>query len=289
MAYKGPSREVVNQGIYCHEHWSPIGYPLLSTIYYYNVHQTFVSALLTETYEAQTNIAREVSYLFQVPPEASVCRFSATLGNTKVEAIIEEKSRAKTIYTDAVKANQKAWLLEQVNTEVFQISLGKVQPNDKIIIKITYVHHISSDSLQDSLRLTIPSGYTNRPGAAPAQETTAPTASKSGPAVTIRVSIDQGDQHILGLTCLSNHYPSIMPGFADDSYRRLSPVEQSRMYNRGLAYVELMSDTFLSTHFILTWNVPYIDQPRCLVEKAGDTLAFALTFVSNVRLAAAAH
>lgn len=105
------------QGVWCEYHWNTAGYPLLSSNYQYNIHDVFVEALLTETYEAQSNMDRDVCYVFEVPPEASVVEFSATVGSTKIEAIVEEKGKADKLYKDATAAGFEAWKLEKVNEE----------------------------------------------------------------------------------------------------------------------------------------------------------------------------
>lgn len=115
MAYVGPAQR--RQGVYCHEHWTTVGYPLLSSSYDYLVRDVFVQGVLTETYQAQTNVEREVSYLFEVPPEASVTRFTAQVGNTQVEAIVDEKAEADKKYQQAKGAGVQAWKLEKVKDE----------------------------------------------------------------------------------------------------------------------------------------------------------------------------
>ncbi|KAJ7656366.1 von Willebrand domain protein [Mycena polygramma] len=287
MAYVGPQSR--KTGVYCHEHWSTVGYPLLSSSYVYDVNDVFVEGRLTEVYEAQTNTEREVSYLFEVPPEAAVQGFTATVGATTVTAIVEEKAKADQLYKDAVKLDKSAWKLDQVNSEIFQITLGAIKPNEKITIEITYNHMISSDTLEDSIRLTIPAGLANRPGAGPASQTTAATAVSGRDAVSVKVGIRSGStKQILGLNCLS-HQASTMIGFRNADYKKLTPVQQSRVYDPASAYVEFTSKTFLTKHFVLTWSVPEFDQPRCVVESSSPptpdrTLAFGLTFVSNITL-----
>ncbi|KAK6362667.1 hypothetical protein TWF730_000122 [Orbilia blumenaviensis] len=295
MAYVGPARRL--QGVYCHEHWSPVGYPLLSSNYAYMVRDVFVEATLTETYQASTNTEREVSYIFEIPPEASVTSFSAEVGGVRVESIVEEKVEADKKYQEAKRAGAQAWKLDKVNDEIFQISLGNVKPDSSIIIRITYFYVISSNTIEDSIRLTIPAGLATRSGAGPATETTRPTAASGTSAVTITVGIeaahkksdgddDEKDDHILNLNCLS-HLSAITYGFSDKSFEGLTPVQMQDRKLPWKAFVEFTSNQFLDKHYVLVWTVPRIDQPRCLVEPfegRPDTVALALTLVSNIDL-----
>lgn len=66
MPFLGPSFR--KQGVYGHEQWTPVGYPMVNTKYHYNVKDIFVEGNLTETYLVQANIERQVSYIFIVPP-----------------------------------------------------------------------------------------------------------------------------------------------------------------------------------------------------------------------------
>ncbi|KAF3191542.1 hypothetical protein TWF106_009653 [Orbilia oligospora] len=126
-AYVGrPDRE--KRGVYCHEHWETIGYPLLSSSYAYKIQDIYVQATLTETYEAQTNVKREVSYIFEVPPEAAVTDFSAQVGDRHVKAIVEEKAKADEKYQKAKSAGAEAWKLDKINDEG---NLNPYTPSDE--------------------------------------------------------------------------------------------------------------------------------------------------------------
>ncbi|KAM3501323.1 hypothetical protein MY11210_009388 [Beauveria gryllotalpidicola] len=289
MAYVGPAQR--RQGVYCREHWEAVGYPLLNSRYHYTVKDVFVRATLVETYQAQTNVEREIAYIFEVPPEASVIGFTAKVGNTVVKAIVDEKAEADKKYQAAKTAGVQAWKLDKVNEEVFQISLGAVSPNSTIEVHVDYVYVISSDTIEDSVRLTIPAGLADRPGSGPASVTTVPTAPTGSDAVIITVSIEvERSEMIFDLNCLT-HHASITNGFSDNSFKALSPVEKRKAYKQWKSYVEFTSSTFLKHHFVLSWTVPRIDQGRCIVEQLSPTLpgqsptlALALTLVSNLSL-----
>src|SRR5580700_538982 len=136
-----------------------------------------------------------------------------------------------------------------------------------VLVSVTYVYVISSDTLEDSVRLTIPAGLAARPGAAPASQTTVPTAPTGTNAVTITVGIevDQGVK-IFDLNSLS-HHANITNGFSDNSFKNLTPVQKQQASRDWRSYVEFTSNQFLRNHFVLVWNVPWIDQARCTVEQ----------------------
>ena len=105
------------QGVYRHDNWSPAEYPLLGSDYKYTIRDVFVDATLTETFRAQTLVKREISYLFEIPPGASVVEFSARVGDTSVEGIVEEKKEASNKYQQAKSRGAQAWKLDKVNDE----------------------------------------------------------------------------------------------------------------------------------------------------------------------------
>ncbi|KAI0184599.1 von Willebrand domain protein [Xylaria flabelliformis] len=311
MAYVGPAQRW--QGVYCHEHWEPVGYHLLSSSYNYTVRDVFVEALLTETYEAQTNVDRECSYIFEIPPEASVIGFSAQVGDIKIDGIVDEKAEADKKYQKAMKDGVQAWKLDKINegatltktlehltwrerTASKQIEIYLMGTNWMVPVSVTYVYVISSDTIEDSIRLTIPIGLADRPGAQPASQKTVPTAPTDKNAVTITVAIEaQEEAQIFDLGSLS-HHANIIPGFSDASYQSMTTTEKKKAWKSWKAYVEFTSKSFLKNHFILVWTVDLVDQGRCIVEKLSPpipgnptTYALALTLVSNIDLSPEEH
>lgn len=114
--YVGANRR---QGVY-NEEWSPADYPLNASYYFYNVRDVFVEATLVETYLAASKVKSEVFYVFEVPPEASVCKFTAQVGNVVVEAFVDEKEAANSKYNEAKQAGVKTMKLDKVSDECKQ-------------------------------------------------------------------------------------------------------------------------------------------------------------------------
>ena len=55
------------------------------------------------------------------------------------KANVQEKVEARQTYEAAVAAGDSAQLLEQVRDDVFQMSVGNLQPHSVALIRITYV------------------------------------------------------------------------------------------------------------------------------------------------------
>ena len=58
------------------------------------------------------------------------------MGSVVTVAEIMPKSKARLAYDGAVTRGDGAQLLEQVRTDVFQMSIGNLNPNDKCAVKI---------------------------------------------------------------------------------------------------------------------------------------------------------
>lgn len=146
MAYVGPvSKYVTTQhsawnrysGVYYYYSgtWVNVDYPLLTSHYEYLVNDCAVLAKLTESYKAKSKVDQEISYLFEVPPEASVFAFTAQVGDTVIKAIVDEKAQANEKYQQAKSAGVQAWKIDKVDGERFQITLGNAKPDSLITVK----------------------------------------------------------------------------------------------------------------------------------------------------------
>ncbi|KAI1422758.1 hypothetical protein F5Y12DRAFT_717099 [Xylaria sp. FL1777] len=258
------------QGVYCGQHKTRDDYPLLSSHYNYTVNDCSVMCKLTESYHVKSKVGRQVSYLFEVPPEASVVRFEAKVGSIQVKAIVEEKGEANNKYQQAVVAGTQGWKLDKVNDEVFSIDLGNAVQNSLITVYVYYLHLISSDTLEDSLRLTVRAGLAPRLGGAPGGIISAPTASVGEDAVTITVGINSvvKGSKILNLQCISHPADtSITLGFSDTSFEKMTVAQQAQAHDIRKAYVKFTSQKFFYSNFVLVWNVLYIDYAWCSVKR----------------------
>lgn len=208
-------------------------------------------------------------------------------------------------------------LLKPCNGEkVLQISLGAVPPSSVIEIRqedwddcmaksqntdtaggnsVTYVYVIARDTLQDSARLSIPTGF-ERDGASPMGVAAIPTAPTGPNAVAITVGVEVHEDDVLFDLNSTSHRATITGGWSDDSFKPLSAAAKRATYRKCKSYVEFVSDTFLQHDFVLVWTVSTSDRPRCVAQKLAapvpgqpETCAVALTLVSTVDLEPAEH
>uniref|UniRef100_A0AAZ3PK95 von Willebrand factor A domain-containing protein 5A-like n=1 Tax=Oncorhynchus tshawytscha TaxID=74940 RepID=A0AAZ3PK95_ONCTS len=115
-------------------------------------HVATVSSTLQ--YENQEQSPLEAIFVFPLPGEAAVCRFSAKIGQTEVVAEVQEKQKQ---YDDALSSGQQAFLLEESDEspDVFKLSVGSLPPGEKASVSLDYVTELAVQA-DDGLRLCLP-------------------------------------------------------------------------------------------------------------------------------------
>ncbi|XP_064828803.1 von Willebrand factor A domain-containing protein 5A-like [Oncorhynchus masou masou] len=118
-------------------------------------HVATVSSTLQ--YENQEESPLEAIFVFPLPGEAAVCRFSAKIGQTEVVAEVQEKQKAREQYDDLLSSGQQAFLLEESDEspDVFKLSVGSLPPGEKASVSLDYVTELAVQA-DDGLRLCLP-------------------------------------------------------------------------------------------------------------------------------------
>ncbi|CAB1349217.1 unnamed protein product, partial [Coregonus sp. 'balchen'] len=118
-------------------------------------HVATVSSTLQ--YENQEESPLEAIFVFPLPGEAAVCRFSAKIGQTEVVAEVQEKQKAQEQYDDALSSGQQAFLLEESDEspDVFKLSVGSLPPGEKASVSLDYVTELAVQA-DEGLRLCLP-------------------------------------------------------------------------------------------------------------------------------------
>mmetsp|Transcript_13134 Transcript_13134/g.37489 ORF Transcript_13134/g.37489 Transcript_13134/m.37489 type:complete len:967 (+) Transcript_13134:55-2955(+) len=128
---------------------------------------SIAQSTLRQTYENVGPKLLETCYVFPLPEGVTVTSFSATFSDGReLTGVIKERQEAKDIYRAAVKSGTRAALLEEERPDVFQASIGCIQPRERVVVVLQYCQDLMME--QDAFRLTIPSHvaprYTPVPG-----------------------------------------------------------------------------------------------------------------------------
>lgn len=225
----------------------------------------------------------EYIYTFPLPDQASVCHFSALVGDRRITGEIKEKEQAYRLYEQAVTAGDSAYLLESARANIYQVNLGNVKAGEAVEIEIAYLQSLQAND--DELRIMVPTLVAPRyipgqkSGAKKGMGTADPT-DQVPDADFITPPIGNPDYRA------TIHF-QINPGrkiatIESPSHRITAHLDQAEA-----ATVELADQkTLLDRDFIL--KVKLIGEPltRCLIGKTGLDEWFALaTFTPELAAA----
>lgn len=113
-------------------------FPLLSSSAKANIAGSIVDVVVEQVYQNRGNEPIEAIYVFPGSTRAAVYGMEAIIGKDTIKAIIQEKNKAKAIYTAAVQSGKRAALLEQERPNVFRMSVGNILPGDEIKVRLKY-------------------------------------------------------------------------------------------------------------------------------------------------------
>jgi len=114
----------------------------------------FAQITLTQVYKNLCGSSVEVIYIFPGSDTSAISDFQAEIGSKIIKGTIMEKEKAFRDYDDAIRAGDSGFLLEQTRPNVFQVSIGRIEADEEVKVKITYVDQLRYED--NVLRLTIP-------------------------------------------------------------------------------------------------------------------------------------
>ncbi|MFA6939762.1 MAG: VIT and VWA domain-containing protein [Clostridiaceae bacterium] len=119
-----------------------------------NVCGEFIELSLNQIFENKGRDDIEGEYIFPLPDTAVMTGFEVNLGGRMLKAQIEEKSQSEKINSDASRRGRMPLSLEEIDENIYRITLGKIMRNEIVRIKISYIDQLIYED--DNLKLTIP-------------------------------------------------------------------------------------------------------------------------------------
>ncbi|NNE28207.1 MAG: VWA domain-containing protein [Saprospiraceae bacterium] len=113
-------------------------FPLQASHSQVNIVGTLADVTITQRYKNDGQSPLEAVYVFPGSTRAAVYAMTAVMGGDTIRAKIEEKQKAKAIFTKAVKDGKRAALLEQERPNVFKMSVGNILPGDIVEVELKY-------------------------------------------------------------------------------------------------------------------------------------------------------
>ncbi len=86
------------------------------------------------------------TYVFALPENASINEFKMIIDGKEIKGEIVEKAEAAKIYTDLIRKNKNAGLLEYINKKSFKATVYPLLPNKDTPIEIKYTQLLKSEN-----------------------------------------------------------------------------------------------------------------------------------------------
>ena len=119
--------------------------PLKHTDVKANISGFIARVTVTQTFHNPYDEKIEAVYVFPLPHTAAIDDMTMTVGERRIVGLIKRRAEAQALYQAAIQHGKTASLLEQERPNIFTQSVGNIQPNDEIRIKISYVDVLDYD------------------------------------------------------------------------------------------------------------------------------------------------
>ena len=113
--------------------------PLQSVDVHAQILDSIARVRITQRYKNVETVPIEAFYVFPVDANAAVTKFEAVIGAERVVGVVKANKEAEVEYEEAISSGQQAFLLQQVQEDVFRIQVGNLGPNSEVDITIEYL------------------------------------------------------------------------------------------------------------------------------------------------------
>lgn len=110
------------------------------------VQQTFVNTLKEPL---------EATYIFPLPDRAAVTSFVMEVGDRRVEGVLEERSKAREQYEEALEVGYRAGIAEEERPNVFTLRVGNLMPGDEARVTLQLAAPLAFDSGEVTYRFPL--------------------------------------------------------------------------------------------------------------------------------------
>jgi Ca-activated chloride channel family protein len=138
-----PSEETKAFGLLAWLEKTRISLPLKSIECSFRVCGDLVSVEIDQIFHQNANRPLDCLYTFPLPATAAVYRCEMHVNGRVVRAKVEEREEARRIAAEKKAAGFRTALVEMERDNLFTLSLGNVQPNDVIVVRLAYFQTLS--------------------------------------------------------------------------------------------------------------------------------------------------
>ena len=124
---------------------SHVSFPLLSTNIDATISGVIASVEIEQVYFNSGDSVINATYVFPMSTNAAVYAMEMEVQGRLIEAEIKEKLEAQAIFDSAQAHGHTASLLEQYKSNVFQMSLANIKPNDTVSVRMKYTELVEPE------------------------------------------------------------------------------------------------------------------------------------------------
>lgn len=125
-----------------------------------NVIGKFGSFEIEQVYKNNTKDVLEVGYTFPIVETATVIGFEINVGDKILKGKCKEKGEAKKEYQKNIVKGNSAYMMEQETDNIFKISVGKIDRDEEVTVKIQYIDKF--EIIDNKIQVLMPTLVTPR-------------------------------------------------------------------------------------------------------------------------------
>lgn len=125
-----------------------------------NVIGKFGSFEIEQVYKNNTKDVLEVGYTFPIVETATVVGFEINVGDKVLKGKCKEKGEAKKKYQKNIVKGNSAYMMEQETNNIFKISVGKIDRDEEVKVKIQYIDKF--EIIDNKIQVLMPTLVTPR-------------------------------------------------------------------------------------------------------------------------------
>ena len=100
---------------------------------------------VTQVYRNEGGHPLEALYVFPGSTRSAIHAMRMVIGKRVIEAQIQQKEKAREIYTRAKEEGKRASLLEQKRPNVFQMNVANIMPGETVQVELEYTETLSPE------------------------------------------------------------------------------------------------------------------------------------------------
>ena len=109
--------------------------------------------VVRQSYVNPFDHAIEATYIHPLPDRAAVTAFAVSIGDRRIEGVLQERGQARADYDTAIASGQRAAITEEERPDVFTTRVGNLQPGDKAEVELTLVQPLPWEDSRIELRI----------------------------------------------------------------------------------------------------------------------------------------